>query len=167
MNRGAYHLFDVELPAAFDGRVRPEAAAYYLAYFTVAWNRIYHLYRDESAVFQAPYAGHVADEIVEGLPASPGALFRPEWIRQLLNPTGALARAARVNDDACLRWTPTAPVRMFGARGDDEAAYANSERCRRELRGADVTLTDVGAVDHMTSLVLSVPRVATWFAGRV
>jgi len=58
------------------------------------------------------------------------------------------------------------PVRMFGAHGDREAVYSNSERCRADLRGADVTLTDVGDVDHMTSLVLSVPRVATWFAQR-
>jgi len=55
---------------------------------------------------------------------------------------------------------------MFGAHGDREAVYSNSERCRADLRGADVTLTDVGDVDHMTSLVLSVPRVATWFAQR-
>ncbi len=32
------------------------------------------------------------------------------------------------------------------------------------LHGADLTLTDVGDVDHITSLVLSIPRVATWFA---
>jgi hypothetical protein len=56
---GAYHLFDVEWPAALDGAVEPRAAAYYLAYITVAWNRIYHLYEDESAVFKPPYAGRV------------------------------------------------------------------------------------------------------------
>lgn len=172
---GAYHLFDVELPATRDGRVRPEAAAYYLAYLTVAWNRIYHLYDDESEVFKGPYAGRVAglfdgtksfDETVGALPASPDELFRPEWTQRLLHPTGRLAHAVRVNDDACRQWTPRAPVRMFGAHADTEAVYANSERCLADLGGADVTLTDVGAVDHMESLVLSVPRVATWFAQR-
>jgi hypothetical protein len=176
---GAYHLFDVEWPAAVKGdQVRPDAAAYYLAYITVAWNRIYHLYGDESEVFKAPYAGKVAglfdgthtfEDTVAALPATAGELVKDAWIQQLLHPTGKLAHAARVNDDACVRWTPTAPVRMFGGNGDDEAVFANSQRCYRELRGrgADVTLTDVGDVDHITSLVLSIPQVATWFAGRL
>ncbi|GIJ55392.1 lipase [Virgisporangium aurantiacum] len=172
---GAYHLFDVEWPAALTGDVEPAAATYYLAYITVAWNRIYHLYDDESEVFLGPYAGRVAglfdgthslEETQDALPKRPGDLIRPEWARQLLHPTGKLALAARANDDACERWTPAAPVRMFGAHGDPEAVYANSERCYRNLRGrnADVTLTDAGDVDHITSLVLSVPHVATWFA---
>jgi alpha/beta superfamily hydrolase len=179
---GAYHLFDIEVQAALSPNaahpVRPDAAAYYMAYFTVAWNRIYHLYDDESEVFKAPYAGHVADlfdgthefeDTVAALPGIPGELLREEWTRQLLHPTGKLAHAVRVNDDACVRWTPKAPVRMFGGNGDDEAVFPNSERCYRELRGrgADVTLTDIGDVDHITSLVLSIPQVATWFAGRL
>jgi hypothetical protein len=45
-----------------------------------------------------------------------------------------------------------------------EAVYANSERCKELLGRADLTLTDVGDVDHITSLVLSIPRVAHWFA---
>ncbi len=36
--------------------------------------------------------------------------------------------------------------------------------CLPRFRGADVTLTDVGDVDHITSLVLAVPAVARWFA---
>ncbi|GGJ93939.1 hypothetical protein GCM10010123_24750 [Pilimelia anulata] len=171
---GAYHLFDVEWPAALDGTVDPRAATYYLAYLTVAWNRIYHLYRDESAAFKAPYAGRVAtlfdgehtiEETMAGLPAEPADLFRPGFIQRLRHPTGALARAARTNDDACRRWKPSAPVRMYAAHGDPEAVYANSVRCTESLHpAADVTLTDVGDVDHITSLVRSVPRVATWFA---
>lgn len=181
---GAYRFFDVEVPAAVDPRtpvdkrVRPDAAAYYMAYITVAWNRIYHLYDDESEVFKAPYAGHVADlfdgthqfeDTVAALPTTPDEILRPEWVRQLLHPTGKLAVAVRTNDDSCRGFTPTAPVRMFGGNGDDEAVYANSEHCFRDLRhrGTDVTLTDVGDVDHITSLVLSIPQVATWFAGRL
>src|SRR6185295_2768023 len=82
---GAYSLFDVEVQAALTPNavhpVRPDAAAYYMAYFTVAWNRIYHLYDNESEVFKAPYAGHVADlfdgthefdDTVTSLPTNPG-----------------------------------------------------------------------------------------------
>jgi hypothetical protein len=170
---GAYHLFDVEWPAALDGAVESRAATYYLAYITVAWNRIYHLYGDESEVFKAPYAGRVAalfdgghtiDDTRAGLPSKPADLLQPEYAALLRNPTGALGRAARANDDACLRWKPSAPVRMYAAHGDPEAVYANSERCKESLKGAHPTLTDVGDVDHITSLVLSIPRVATWFA---
>ncbi|MFK3982603.1 lipase [Micromonospora sp. NPDC050397] len=170
---GAYELFDTEWPAALDGDVDPVAATYYLAYLTVAWNRIYHLYDNESEVFLDPYAGHVAalfdgehtiEESMDGLPTRPVELLQPAYADLLRNPTGALGRAARANDDACLRWHPTVPVRMYAAHGDPEAVYANSLRCRESLRGADVTLTDVGNVDHITSLVRSVPQVATWFA---
>jgi len=170
---GAYHLFDIEWPAALDGAVEPRAATYYLAYITVAWNRIYHLYEDESQVFRAPYAGRVAalfdgehtiEETVAGLPSNPADLLQPAYASLLRNPTGPLGRAARANDDACLRWEPSAPVRMYAAHGDPEAVYANSERCKESLNGADLTLTDVGDVDHITSLVLSIPHVAKWFA---
>lgn len=170
---GAYLLFDIEWPAALDGAVEPRAATYYLAYITVAWNRIYHLYEDESEVFKAPYAGRVAElfdgehtieESMAGLPATPVDLLQPGYATLLRNPTGALARAARVNDDACLGWKPSVPTRMYAAHGDPEAVYANSERCKELLNGADLTLTDVGDVDHITSLVLSIPDVARWFA---
>jgi hypothetical protein len=153
--------------------VEPRAAAYYLAYITVAWNRIYHLYEDESAVFKPPYAGRVAalfdgehtiEDTMAGLPSNPGDLLQPAYAELLRNPTGPLALAARANDDACLRWKPSAPVRMYAAHGDPEAVYANSERCKESLNGADLTLTDVGDVDHITSLVLSIPQVAKWFA---
>lgn len=170
---GAYHLFDIEWPAALDGAVEPRAATYYLAYITVAWNRIYHLYEDESQVFKPPYAGgvatlfdggHTIEQTLAGLPATPADLLQPAYVALLRQPEGALARAARANDDACMRWTPSAPVRMYAAHGDPEAVYANSLRCRESLDGADVTLTDVGDVDHITSLVLSIPQVAKWFA---
>lgn len=172
---GAYELFDIEWPAALDGTVDRRAATYYLAYVTVAWQRIYHLYDDESEVFRAPYAGRVAElfdgehtieQTQAGLPESPSELLQPEYAAWLLEPTGVLARAARANDDACRNWRPAAPVRMYAGHGDPEAVYANSERCLATLRrvGTDVALTDVGDVDHITSLVLSVPQVARWFA---
>ncbi|MEV0274669.1 lipase [Hamadaea sp. NPDC050747] len=170
---GAYRLFDVEWPAALGGDVDPAAAAYYLAYLTVAWDRVYNLYDDESEVFQAPYGGHVAelfdgrhtlDETLDALPAMPGDLLQKAYADRLIRPTGVLAKAAEVNDVACRDFTPTAPVRMYAAHGDPEAVFANSLACQESLRGADVSLTDVGDVNHITSLVLSVPQVARWFA---
>jgi hypothetical protein len=170
---GAYELFHVEWPAALDGAVEPRAATYYLAYLTTAWNRIYHLHDDESTAFKAPYAGHVAalfdgdhtiDQTMAGLPARPADLLQPDIISELRHPTGAWRQAARDNDYACPRWKPSAPIRMYAAHGDPEAVYRNSEQCKDLLHATDVTLTDVGDVDHITSLVLSIPQVATWFA---
>lgn len=170
---GAYHLFDIAVPAALNGAVEPRAATYYLAYLTVAWNRIYHLYEHESAVFRSPYAGHVAalfdgehtfEDTVAALPSTPADLLQPAYTMLLHNPTGALERAVRANDNAGLPWTLSAPMRMYAAHGDPEAVYGNSERCAEVLKGADLTLTDVGDVDHITSLVLSLPQVARWFA---
>lgn len=170
---GGYELFETEWPAALDGRVEPRAATYYLAYVTVAWNRIYHLYRDEAEVFRAPYAGKVAalfdgehtiEQTMAALPRQPSELFEPGYIAQLRQPRGRLRLAALINDNACLYWTPAVPVRMYASRTDPEAVYANSTGCKDSLRGADVTLTDVGETDHITSLVLSIPQVATWFA---
>jgi hypothetical protein len=171
---GGYELFDVEWPAALGGRVTaPKAASYYLAYVTVAWNRIYHLYDDESEVFKAPYAGHVAalydgehtlDDTMNALPDRPADLLQPWYIARLLHPAGRLAEAAHINDTACEQWTPRVPVRMYAAHGDPEAVFANSVECKRKLAGTHVTLTDVGDVDHITSLVRSIPAIAGWFA---
>lgn len=170
---GAYELFNTEWPAALAGRVEPEIATYYLAYITVAWNRIYHFYGNESEVFKTPYAGtvdglfdgeHTIEQSMEGLPGSPAELLQESYVEQLLHPTGRLKAAALINDDVCLHWRPAVPVRMYAAHGDPEAVYANSEQCKKSLGGTDVTLTDVGDVDHITSLVLSIPQVATWFA---
>ncbi|MBO3748856.1 hypothetical protein J5X84_22485 [Streptosporangiaceae bacterium NEAU-GS5] len=170
---GAYELFDVEWPAALDGKVAPKAATYYLAYITVAWNRLYHLYDDESEVFKAPYAGHVAalfdgrhtlDETAAGLPADPAHLLTSDYMARLRHPTGSLGRAARANDYACRPWRASFPIRMFAAHGDPEAVFENSRRCLAALEGGDVTLTDVGDVDHITSVVLSIPRVGAYLA---
>ena len=100
---GAYYLFDIEWPGALDGAVRPDAATYYLAHVTVAWNAIYRW-----SVPRTPTTS----------PAQPGG---------------------RRYRSGCTPHPAT-------------------------LHGADLTLTDVGDVDHITSLVLSMPHVATWFA---
>jgi hypothetical protein len=108
--------------------------------------------------------GHTIEQTMARLPSNPADLLQPGYAKLLRNPTGVLAGAARVNDNACLRWKPSVPVQMYAAHGDPEAVYANSARCKESLGTADLTLTDVGDVDHITSLVLSIPQVARWFA---
>jgi hypothetical protein len=63
-----------------------------------------------------------------------------------------LAVVALLNDRSCFDFVPRAPARMFAVHGDPEAVFANSLACQDSLPGADVTLTDVSDVDHISSL---------------
>ncbi|HWG27801.1 hypothetical protein [Actinospica sp.] len=52
-------------------------------------------------------------------------------------------------------------MRLFGADGDRDVAFTNSQQCQAELaaHGDRVTLVDVGDLDHNTSAELPVPLV--------
>lgn len=165
---GPYDIRGAELPAAFDGRLDGLSANYYLAYVTVAWNRIVHLYDDPAEVFKAPYAESVpalfdgtkdVERIVPKLPATPQELFTPEWIDRLQHPTGALAELIDTGDTSC-DWQPRVPVLMIAASGDRDVAIANSQHCAAE---AGVQLTDLGPkVDHFGSAAAALPRTLAW-----
>jgi hypothetical protein len=105
----------------------------------VVCNRVYGLYEDESEVIQAPYAGrvgalfdgeHTVDETMAALPAIPADLLQPTYAQLLRDPTGPLARAARANDDACLRWKPSVPIRMYAAHGDPRPSTRTASGAR-------------------------------------
>jgi hypothetical protein len=51
------------------------------------------------------------------------------------------------------------PVQLFAASGDRDVPIANAFRCRDALtaRGATVDLVDLGAVDHASSALRSIP----------
>jgi predicted esterase len=171
---GPYDVSGEELPAAFDGRLDPQIATFYLAYFITAWNRLHPLYSSPSQAFRAPYDGtvtqlfdgdHTDEQILAGLPATPTDLLTPGFIAKLTHPTGAFAAALRTADSACNGWTPRVPVHLFAAEGDRDVAYGNAVACDNELRahGADVSLTDVGDVDHNHSALRSYPVILRWF----
>ena len=170
---GPYDLRGVELPAAFDGRLDPPTASFYLAYFTTAWNRLTPLYHAPSEAFRAPYdrtvpqlfdGDHTDDQITAGLPADPTQLLTPGFIAKLHHPTGAFAALLNKADAAC-DWTPNVPVHIFAADGDRDVAFGNAVSCTEALRahGADVSLTDVGHVLHNPSALLSYPQILNWF----
>jgi hypothetical protein len=173
---GPYYLRRVELPAVLvTDQVDPVSGAFYLAYWTVSMNRLYHLYGAPAEVFQEPYAStveglfdgyHDDGQIAAALPA-PDALITPAYRARLLHPDGALLAAMRANDGTCA-WHPRVPVRLFGADGDRDVVFANARQCQRDLaaHGAAATLVDVGAFDHNTGAIRAVPQVLTWFAAR-
>jgi hypothetical protein len=178
---GPYDIRRTELPALLQhpgdgpGEIDPIEGVFYIAYWTVAMNRLHHFYDDPAEVFRAPYdetverlfdGDHPDETIVPELPGSAAGLLTPRYVQRLLHPTGSLLTALRENDRTC-QWRPRVPVRLYAADGDRDVPIANARVCQAELRahGVDVPIVDVGDVDHFGSAIASVPQVLDWFAG--
>ncbi|MDA3649983.1 lipase family protein [Saccharopolyspora indica] len=169
---GPHDIAGTELPGALDGRVDPRSAVLYLGYVVTSWNRAYHLYDSPSEAFQAPYDQTVEalfdgtrtyPEILQGLPATPQELLKPEMLQRLLHPTGNVAEAFEANDGLCARWAPEVPVRLYHGTEDVDVPFANSERCQ-EAMGAE--LVNAGPLDHNGTAFAAIPQVAGWFSAR-
>jgi len=169
---GPYDIRGQELPAALDGRLNGVSAVMYLGYAITAWNRAYHLYDSPSEAFRAPYdpdtlfdTNHQEAEVVAALPSTPQELFTDEFLAQLANPTGPLARALAANDTAC-DWRPSVPVRLYAGTEDRDVVSSNSESCQADLEAhgtRDSKVVNVGPTDHFTTAMTALPQVLTWF----
>jgi hypothetical protein len=176
---GAYAFKDAELPALLKGQTDRKAGVIYAALTFVAFNRLHHLYDSPAEVFRRPYdrrieklldGSHPGIEVVKGTPGTVDALLTPKARAALAHPTGGLAAALRLTDDVCA-WTPKAPIRLYYAKGDEQAVTANSDRCLATLRahGTDAPLTDLGTPTYGGSRHLGSNQAATatlvrWFA---
>ena len=174
---GTYDLRRAQLPASLSGdSLDPRVSAFNLAYATVAWNRLHHLYKEPSEVFQAPYdatveqlfdGSHDESDIFPQLPASPEELVTPRYLHWLKHPSGALLRAIRAADGTC-DWAPDVPIRLYGASGDEQVTYGNTRNCVRALRarGARPQVVDYGTgsgTDHFATLHRALPDTLHWF----
>jgi hypothetical protein len=170
---GPYALERAEFPATLDGRLDPSTMNYYLSYAMVAWQPLFGIFDAPGDVWrgnwgrrvQQLFDGHHDDvEILKVLPKRMPQLFTPAFRARLAHPDGGLLAALRQNDVAC-GWAPRVPTRLYGARGDDQVAFANTRRCLADLRahGADADLRDLGHKDHFGSTVAAAPRVLAWF----
>ncbi|HEX3762030.1 MAG TPA: hypothetical protein VHW23_25190 [Kofleriaceae bacterium] len=155
------------------GTIDAKSATVYLAYLSVAWNRLHQLYASPSDWYQRPFdvdietkmdGNHPVQEIIGFLPGSPEELLTTSAIAALEAPSGRLASAFAVIDHTC-QFAATAPVRLFAAGGDPDVPIANSQECRGQLaaRGAPVELVDVGQVDHLGSNVRGTANAVAWF----
>jgi hypothetical protein len=154
--------------------VDPKVATVYLAYLSVAWNRIHQLYAAPSDWYQTLYAdgvdqmmdgSHSPLEILQFLPGRPEDLFTTTpAIAAFSRPSGRLAAAFDVVDHTC-DFTAVAPVRMFAASGDPDVAIDFSRQCRAQLaaRGSRVELVDVGDTDHLGSNMAATGQILAWF----
>jgi hypothetical protein len=68
-------------------------------------------------------------------------------------------------------WRPKAPIRLYMAKGDEQAVNGNSRHCRAQLRaaGVKVPLIDLGTPDyggsrHLGSQQAATATVVRWFA---
>ncbi|MFE9122100.1 hypothetical protein [Streptomyces sp. NPDC007172] len=182
---GPYDLSAFEAAAAND---RIENSGLYLAYFVIAWNRMYGLYTSPGAVFQPSYAGesgydgeggepgekvdveslfdgyHTTDAIARVLPAASKDLFTEDFLNKIRKPEGILKDRLRPMDNTC-DWRPNVPVEIFYARGDKDVDPSNTAYCSGQLtrRGAANRTTDVGDVDHSGSVRQALPRIVRFF----
>ncbi|GAA4232943.1 alpha/beta fold hydrolase [Actinomadura meridiana] len=174
---GPFDLRHAQIPESFrpGSTIAPKASVFYLAYATVAWNRLYGLYESPSEVFRAPY-----DKIVEGLfdgtkdqdtevmprlPDTPQELLTPSYQRWALHPSGKLLQAIRSSDGTC-DWRPRVPVRLSAGSHDEQVASSNTRNCAAALRahGAAPQVIDFGPnTQHMESLSRGVPATLRWF----
>ena len=171
---GAYDLQHAELPALLNGELQPKAAVIYTAYLLVAWNRLHHLYDSPAEVFQAPFDNtieqlfdnqHTGQQVVSGTPDDISQLLTPHALQMLRHPTGPLAAALRIADSTCTDWTPQAPIRLYTATADEQAANANSYHCQAALHshGISAPLVSVGDAGHLDSNRLGTAAVVRWF----
>jgi alpha-beta hydrolase superfamily lysophospholipase len=146
----------------------------YMAYLTVAWNRLYHLYDSPSDAFNKPSieelfdGDHRDEEIFPELPPTVTDLYKTSFKTRLENPRGAL-RAALIEADSFCDWRPRVPVRIYTSSGDREVPIFNSTYCQQRLdrRGAQAELIDLGAdVGHMDAPNHALPRILAEFDRR-
>lgn len=171
---GPFSLHNAEMPALLDGRLDPRVGAFYTAYLLVAWNHLHGLYSSPSEVFQAPYDATIEQlfdgtrpfiDIVKALPPDVDHLLTPHGLDMMRNPTGSLAAALTVSDEACNAWTPRMPIRLYTGSRDRDVATDNSADCRAALarHGVDAPITDVGPVDHNGSGIRGTAQAVRWF----
>ncbi|MGW6060724.1 lipase [Streptomyces sp. NPDC055189] len=176
---GAYDFGGAELPALLEGRLEPKSSVLYAAYTLVAFNRLHHIYDSPAEVFRAPYDGtvealfdgaHTGEQLMRGTPGALDELLTEHGRELLAHPTGPLAEALRATDAVCTNWAPRAPVRLYMATGDEQAATDNTEHCQAALRrkGVDAPVVDLGDVDyqrsrHLGSNVAATSAIVRWF----
>ncbi|KOV80763.1 lipase family protein [Nocardia sp. NRRL S-836] len=153
------------VPKAADGQIANGVA--YMAYWTVAWNRLHHLYDDPAEAFNDPSVealfdgDHRHEEIFATLPHTMPELLTPSYLDRVRNPTGVLRAKLRESDGYC-DWRPRVPVTIYSSTGDRDTLFETSAYCDGRLRqhGARSTLIDLGAdVDHGRAAKLALPRI--------
>lgn len=160
--------------AALEGEVSAKDATMYLAYLSVAWNRIYGLYNTPSEFFRAPYVEglealldntHGGEELASATPDTPRELLTDAAFARYKDPDAVLATPIDELGALCNTWTPRAPVRLYAATGDEQVPFWNSLYCQAALqaRGLAPMLVDLGDIGHLETNIAAPVRVLAFF----
>lgn len=176
---GAYDFGGAEIPAllAGDGELEPRWGVVYAAYTLVAFDRVHDVYDNPGEVFRDPAVAelfdgvHTGPQMISALPRTLAELLTPYGRDLLAHPKGGLAASLRATDSVCKGWKPKAPIRLYMAQGDEQAAVRNTANCAATFRerGSEVPVVDLGAVDHQKSRhlgsnVRATAEVVRWFS---
>ncbi|GAB2844774.1 alpha/beta hydrolase [Lentzea nigeriaca] len=143
----------------------------YMAYWTVAWNRVHHLYDNPAEAFNDPSVealfdgDHRNEEIFQHLPATMRELLTEPYLNRVKHPAGVLRAKLREADGYC-DWRPQVPVTIYSSAGDKDTLLETSAYCDQRLKKhhARSTLIDLGAdVNHGKAAKLALPRVLADF----
>ncbi|MCX2952982.1 lipase family protein [Lentzea sp. NEAU-D7] len=143
----------------------------YMAYWTVAWNRLHHLYDDPAEAFRDPSVealfdgDHRNEEIFRHLPATMAELLTESYLERVKHPSGVLRAKLREADGYC-DWRPAVPVTIYSSAGDRDTLLETSAYCDQRLKRhhARSTLVDLGAdVNHGRAAKLALPRILADF----
>ncbi|MDT7785998.1 MAG: hypothetical protein QOF58_4417 [Pseudonocardiales bacterium] len=143
----------------------------YMAYWTVAWNRLFHLYDNPAEVFRDPSVealfdgDHHNEDIFPHLPATMHELLTPAYFERVEHPTGVLRDKLRESDSYC-DWRPRVPVRIYSSAGDKDTLLETSAYCDQRLKQhhAKSTLIDLGPdVNHGKAAKIALPRILADF----
>ncbi len=171
---GPYDMSGVELNDLLSARCPPNP--YYYAYVLTAYQRVYSLAPNWSALLAPPYNttipplfnGNTDGSIINTyLPACNVSSILPAAARASLqnDPGSPLRQALRDND--LDQWKPIAPMRMYHCAADADVLYANSQVAYSNFlaRGAtQVQLIDPApSADHSGCFVPSLSSAKVWF----
>jgi fermentation-respiration switch protein FrsA (DUF1100 family) len=145
----------------------------YVSYILLAYDDIYNIYGQTSAVFRQPYAStvsglfdmqHFFDDVLAELPPNSRTLLTPSYYADVTANRQNLLRV-RLRQNTVDQWKPHAPLRVYHSPDDEEIPYEDALASVNRLRsrGAKVTVKRLPGLDHVNSWVQAMPRAVTWF----
>jgi len=166
---GPFDLAKFSVPRALGGASPSDAL--YLAYLAIAYA---HAYKQPiTSLLREPYATtlpvlfdgeHDNEDILAGLPATPRAMFVPEFLEDFDAGRPSWFYDALVENGA-IQWPAKAPIRLYYGENDVDVSPKEAEFAEAALaaQGAAVKRISVGPRDHGETILHAAPNVRLWF----
>lgn len=150
--------------------IKPMNVAYLgfamLAYATYYGRALSEVFTDEYAKkLPALFSGDLPiDQVFAGLPDDARKLLAPTLANTIAANQATWITAA-LDENETFKWAPKAPLRLYFGTADEDVPAAASQTFfdYASARGGNITLHDVGPVDHMTSSAVAYAPTLAWF----